>query len=163
MPDRVVELYSDADALKLKRKIKIWVFALLLAAAAALAVCSAFAATATTLTAEKAEVSAILTSTFSGWVIIYCAIFVVGSTRRELSHAATLRTSERERVEGKISFNGERLRIKKSISARGVTVETADGAKKFWVAESRAGRLKEANASAVYISHGYVAAYEAAK
>ncbi len=163
MADSVIELYTEADVEKLRKKIRIWAAALGIAAAAALIACIAMAASATTLTAEKMEAAAILTSILSGWVIIYCAIFVIGAARRELGHATTLRTSERERVEGRVSLNGERLRIRKSISARGVEVETPEGIKRFWVSQTRAGRLQESDAAALYISHGYVAAYEVSK
>ncbi len=156
----MTELYTEGDVLRLHRKIAIWTAALGVFGLAALAACIISAATATTLTAERNEVAAIIISSLSGWVIIYCAIFIIGGARKESGHAKTLIDGERERVEGKISLNGERLKIKKSVAVRGVEVVTPDGTKRFWISESRVKKFKKAEPTAIYISHGYVAAYE---
>lgn len=161
MPECISEIFTDADTERLRKKIKLWIIALCIAAAAALAVCSVLAATVTTANAESSEFRTIIISTLSGWVIIYCAVFVVGSARRELAHSKTLSEGERERFEGKVTVTRERLRIKKSVCARGVEVETPSGTVHFWVVESKAAKLKDARA--VYAVHGYVAAYEVAK
>lgn len=160
MQERLVELFSDEDIKKLRRKIKNWRLALCVFSALALGACVTFAALATTATAGTMELAAIVTSTVSGWIVLYCAVFTVGGARRELGHAGTLREGERERVEGRTTVTKHWLRIKKSITAREVEVETAEGKRAFWVVDSRAGRLSKADPTAIYISHGYVAAYE---
>ncbi len=163
MPVDTVELYTDEDMAGLKRKIKCWMIALCAVAAAALAACITVAAITNTGNAERMELYAVVISTLAGWVIIYCATYVIGNARRELGHAGTLRSDERERVEGRVTVTRRWLRIKKSITAREVEVETPEGVSRFWVAESRAGQLARANATALYTSHGYVAAYEVMK
>ncbi len=163
MTDAPVELYTDADVRGLRRKIKGWTLALGLFSLLALGVCIALAALTTTGNAQRMELAAIAVSTVSGWIVLYCAIFTVGNARRELGHAGTLREGERERVEGRVRVTRRWLRIKKSITALAVDVETPEGVRSFWVSRSRAKRLSEAGPTALYICHGYVAAYEVTK
>lgn len=163
MPLSAVELYTDEDVSRLRRKIKAWILSLLAFSLLALGVCVALAALTTTANAQRMEFSAIAVSTVSGWIVLYCAIFTVGTARRELAHAGTLREGERQRVEGRVQVTRRWLRIKKSITALAVDVETPEGTKSFWVSRSRAKRLAEAAPTALYICHGYVAAYEVTK
>lgn len=156
----LVELYTDEDMEKLRRKIRRWRIALCAFSALALCVCAAFAAAADTANAETMELAAIVTSIAAGWIVLYCAMFPAENARRELRHAGTLREGKRERVEGKITVTKHWLRIKKSITAREVVVETPEGRRQFWVVDSRAMRLSRDEPSAICISHGYVAAYE---
>ncbi len=163
MTDAPVELYTDADIAGLRRRIKTWTCGLFLFSLLALGVCIALAALTTTGNAQRMELAAIAVSTVSGWIVLYCAIFTVGAARRELGHAGTLREGERQRVEGRVQVTRRWLRIKKSITALAVDVETAEGTKSFWVSRSRAKRLASARPSALWICHGYVAAYEVTK
>ena len=161
MPANFRELYTDAELEKLRRKIKAWTVALAVISAVGLAVCVTLAVLTNTANAQRMELYAIAVSIAVGWFVIYCACFAVGSSRRELAHAGTLRDGERERTEGRVTVTRQRLRIKKSITAKRVRVETPDGESLFWVAESRAPLLE--GASAVWTVHGYVAGYEVAK
>ena len=156
----LVELYTDEDMEKLRRKIRRWRIALCAFSTLALCMCVAFAAAADTANAETMELAAVVTSIAAGWIVLYCAMFPAENARRELRHAGTLRDGKRERVEGKVTVTKRWLRIKKSITAREVVAETPEGRRQFWVVDSRAVRLSEAEPAAIFISHGYAAAYE---
>lgn len=158
--EKVVELYSDAELEKLKTKIKIWTGALCALGLAGLTACIAMAALTTTGNAERMELACVGTAIVTGWVVIYCAIFVVTAARREYGHATMLRTEERERIEGPVKVTKERLLIKKSIAVRRVEVETENGPVRLLVTDRRADKLAKAGASAVYVAHGYVAGYD---
>ncbi len=161
--EKTLELYSDADMAELKKKLKTLKLVLLAIAAAGLAVCIALAALTNTANAARMELSAVAVSTVTGWVVIYFVLYGVTARRRELGHAEMLRRDERQRVAGRVTVTGEKLRIVRSIPVRRVTVETEEGAKSLLVIESRAEALSRAGAGAVWTANGYVAAYEAAK
>lgn len=156
----VVELYSDEMIARMDRRIRIWTAALCALAAAALAVCVTFAALTTTANADVMELAAIAVSTGAGWVVIYCAIFVVTAGRRELGHARMLRDEARERVEGEVTVTKEKLLIRRSIRVRRVEVKTAEETRRLLVCESRAEALERADTRVLYTANGYVAAYE---
>lgn len=157
----VTELYSDRDLVRLARKTRIWIWALCLFGAAALGTCIALASLATTGNAGRMELLTVAVSTGAGWIVIYCAVFVVTASRRELGHARMLRAEpDRERLAGQITVTAERLRIKKSIRIRPVEVRTGEGTRRVLVCESRARLLERAKPTALYLANGYVAAYE---
>lgn len=158
----IVELYDDGRIAGLSRRIKGWTWVLCALSAAALAVCVTLAALAGTANADRMELTAIAVSTLTGWVVIYCATFVVTEGRRELGHARMLREEARERVEGEVTVTREKLIIRGSIRVRRVEVRAAGETRRFLVCESRAGALSAAKARALYIANGYVAAYEVA-
>lgn len=159
MTGKIVELFPDADMERLARQIRRWRTALCILAAAALAACVCMAAAAGTANADRMEIAAIIVSTFAGWIVIYCAIFVVTARRRELAHAAMLRTEDRQRVEGTVAVTDERFTIRKSVAVRRVEV-CGDEERRLLVCDSRAAALAASGAVAVYTAHGYVAAYE---
>lgn len=156
----LVELYTDEDVENLRRKIRRWRAVLCAISVLAMCMCVTFAASADTANAGTMEFAAVVTSIAAGWIVLYCAMFPAENARRELRHAGTLRDGKRERVEGKVTVTRRWLRIKKSITAREVVVETPEGRRQFWVVDSRAMRLSRDEPSAICISHGYVAAYE---
>ncbi len=160
MTGEIVELYSDGEMSGMKKKIRVWTVALCLLGAAALGACIAMAAMTGTGNAERMELYAVATATVSGWIVLYCAYFVVGTCRRELLHAAMLRAEERTRVEGIVTVTKAKLAIRKSITARRVEVRSPEGLTRMLVTENRAAKLMNAGAVAVYSAHGYVAAYE---
>lgn len=163
MTGSTVEIYDDEELGRIRRRIKVWKTALCIIAAAGLAVCIALAAMTGTANADKMELTAVAVSTVTGWIVIYGAIFVVTAGKRELRHADMLRSEERERLEGTVTVTDKRLIIRKSIAMRRVELSTEDGVRKLLVAERRAGALAAADATAIYIAHGYVAAYEVVK
>ena len=159
MSETVTELYTDADMERMRQKGKIWQRALCILAGAALAVCVGLALLAGTESALRMELAAVAVSTVAGWIVIYGVLFVVTPLRRELAHAAMLRTEERQRVEGEAAVTDERFTIRKSVAVRRVEVRReGEEPVRLLVCASRAGAL--AGASALYVCHGYVAAYE---
>ena len=162
MDKRIVELYSDAELARLERRIKRWRIALWVLAAAALAACVGMTALTDTGNAARMETAVIAVSTLAGWIFIYGRNFVVAAGRRELSHALMLREEERQRVEGTVTVTGERVVIRRSITARRVEVTEDGKTTRLLVCESRAGKLAAAGAVALYTAHSYAAAYEVA-
>ena len=160
MQGKIVELFPDGMAERLARQVKRWQTALAAVAAAGLAACICIAAMTRTANAARMEMAAIAVSTVTGWVVIYGAIFAVAVRRRELAHAAMLRSEPRERTAGTVIVTDERVAIRKSITARRVEVRDGEGTHRFLVCETRAAALATARAAAVYTAHGYVAAYE---
>lgn len=161
MKPRIIALYTDSDKEKLRKKIKLWSFGLAIFAAISLAICIASAALVTTANAAKNERLAVLTSIISGWIIIYCVIYVVGGARKELSHAKTLSDGDLARFAGDFTLTDERMTIRNSVNVLGCEILSEDGKQHFWVAESRAPKLAKSRVCAVYAAHGYVAAFEA--
>ena len=154
------ELYSDADIGRLQKRLTGWKVGLGVLAAVGLAICVTLAALTRTANASAMELSAVLTSTVFGWVVIYFAIFEVTPRRRELGHVMMLRSGERQRLEGTVTVTDERLIIRRSIAIRRVQVQSGDQVQGALVIDTRAEALKNAGAAAVYIVNGYVAAYD---
>lgn len=159
---RIVELYSDAELERLRKKIRTWSVAAAAVLAGGIIACTVMAALTTTGNAERMELSAVATSVATGWVTIYCCYFAVGTARREYLHAVMLRTEERVRTEGDIKVTGERIAIRRSITARRVEIAGPEGGARMLVTERKAAELGACGAVAVYSAHGYIAAYEVA-
>lgn len=160
MNGQVIELYTDADLARMQRHIKRWRTALCALAAVGLAACLVLIAITNTANAQRMELAAVAVSTVVGWIVLYGAIFVVAPARRELDHAGMLRREQRQRAEGTVSLTDERFTIRKSVSVRRVLVTQGDEQSRFLVCGSRAGTLAAADPAAVWVCHGYVAAYE---
>ena len=160
MEGRVIGLYSDSDKEKLRQKIKLWSIGLSVFGAISLAVCALSAAFVTTANAAGNERLAVFVAIISGWIIIYCVIYLIGGARKELSHAQTLSDGGAERVAGSLTLTGERMTIRNSVDVLGCEVLAENGRRHFWVAASRAKKLKNARVCAVYAVHGYIAAVE---
>ena len=157
---RIVELYSDAELARLKARIRRGQVFHCLLAVAALTACLVMIACTNTRNAGQMELATILVSTVAGWIVIYGSVFGVMLRRRELRHAVMLREGEREEARGAVTVTGERIVIRRSITARRVEVRGEGDVQRLLVCESRADALAAANASAVYTVHGYVAACE---
>lgn len=162
MEPKIVELYDDGALARLRRRIRRRRGALWGLAAAALAVCVALIARTGTANAARMELAVICVSTIAGWIVIYGGIFTVAAARRELAHAGMLRREAREAVRGAVTVTGERVAIRKSITARRVEVAADGQTRRLLVCEARAAALAAAGASVLYTAHGYVAAYEVA-
>lgn len=160
MGENIVELYGDADIQRLRRRVKGWRIALGLLAATALAACVVMTALTGTANADKMELAVIVTDIAVGWVIIYCGFFAAAAVRRELEHALMLGKEERTRITGTLTVTDQRVVIKRSITARRVQLQENGQLHSLLVCESRAKALEEAEAAALYVAHGYVAAYE---
>lgn len=160
MKDGMVELYSDAELARMAGEIRRRRVAHGLIAVAALAACLTMIGLTGTKNAARMETAVIAVSTLAGWAVIYGSVFGVVARKRELRHAAMLRTEEREEARGVVTVTDERVNIHKSITARRVEVRGEKGTSRLLVCESRAAGLAAAGAVAVYSVHGYVAAYE---
>ena len=155
-----MELYGEADIQKLRRRVKGWRIALGALAAAALAACIVMVALTGTANAAQMELAVIVTDIAAGWVIIYCGTFAAAAVRRELEHALMLEKEERTRLSGTLTVTGQRVLIRRSIAARQVELRENGEVHRLLVCESRAKTLEKAEAAALYVAHGYVAAYE---
>ena len=160
MAQQIIELYSENDLVRLKQRIKRWQGLLWILAACALAVVLRLISLTGTGNATQMEHAVVAVSTVTGWIIIYCNIFVVTAGRRELSHANMLRNEERKAVQGIVKVTDERVAITRSITARRVEVHDNGGTHLLLVSESRADALAAAGETVLYTAHGFVAAYE---
>lgn len=160
MNERIVELFSDTDVAGLKRRIKCWRTALWILAVAAFTACVTMTVLANTRNASRMELAVITVSVVVGWFVIYGSIFVVGLTRRELSHAEMLRKEARQAVAGVVTVTEERIVIRNSITARRVEVRENGRVHRLMVSQSRADALAAAGATVLYAAHSYVAAFE---
>ena len=160
MEPQIVELYDDAAMARLERRIRRWRVILCALCAGALGLCIGLIARTGTANAARMELAVIGVSTAAGWVVIYSGMFVVAAARRELAHAGMLRREARETVRGVVTVTGERVAIRKSITARRVEVAADGRTRRLLVCETRAADLGSARAAVLHTVHGYVAAYE---
>ena len=156
----IVELYGEAELQRLRRKVRGWRIALCSLALAALAACVVMAALTNTANAARMELAAVAVNVAAGWIVIYCGIFVAAAGRHELEHAEMLGKVERTRIVGTATVTDRRVVIRRSIAARHVEVRGNGEVYRLLVCESRAEALEKAEAAALYVAHGYVAAYE---
>lgn len=162
MKEGLVELYGDGDVARLRRQIQRGRLIYGAMAAAGLIACLTMIALTGTANAARMEIAVIAVSTVVGWLVIYGVLFVIGTRKKELRHATMLRTGERQEVRGTVTVTDERFTIRKSITVRKVEVRGEQGTQTLRVCETRAEVLTAADIAAVYVVHGYVAAYEVA-
>ena len=158
--ERIVELYGEAELQRLRRKVRGWRIALCSLSLAALTACVVMAALTNTANAAQMELAAVAVDIVAGWIVIYCGIFAAAAGRHELEHAEMLRKEERTRIAGTAIVTDQRVVIRRSIAARRVEVRGNGEVHRLLVCESRAKALMEAETAALYVAHGYVAAYE---
>ncbi len=187
------ELYSEEDREKLSKKMNRWALIMLLTALATLTACIVMCICTNTANAAAMERSAIWCSIIGGWIVIYGMTNIVTGAYRERAHAQMLADEPRERVEGEITVTKQWVRLPKSLTFFEVKVKMRPDqipkreptpqedalrqnalqedpaianlprVKTYHVAESRAERLKKSDICALYVTHGYVAAYEVGK
>lgn len=161
MPGQIVSLYPQERLMQLKRKIKTLRIFCWVLAAAALTACVVLTCCANTANSSVMMLWTMGISTAAGWIVLYLAIFCVGAGKRELAHASHLLDGEQEAVTGTVRVDLRRMRIRKSITVQKVFVRTPEGERQFLVNAARAGELRGAGERlTLYVSHGYVAAYE---
>ena len=161
MPGQIVSLYPPERLRQLKRKIKALRILLWVLAAAALTACVVLTCCANTANSSVMMLWTMGISTVAGWIVLYLAIFGVGEGKKELAHASHLVEGEQQAVTGTVLVDPCRMRLRKSISVRKVFVRTPEGEQSFLVNAARAEELRRAGERlTVYVSHGYVAAYE---
>ncbi len=164
MACKVVELYSSDELKQMEQTNRRWIIGLSIFSAAALAVCISFALRTQTLNAMQMELSAVAVSTVAGWIVLYFALFRVRTGRREIQHAAMLQDETRDRYAGTVSLLKEQFLIRKSVPVQRVAVQEENGEMvKLLICRNKSKTLEQAHPTAVYVTHGYVAAYEVAQ
>ena len=157
---KIHELYREDDLVLLRKKVKNLTIAAAVLAAAALGVCVYLCTRVNTANAALLERWVIGISVLSGWTEITLLRFVLGDTRREITHAGMLRTASRQRYAGQVEVTGEKLRIVNSIPFRTVLLTDGEEKKRLRVIENRAAVLEKAAPRAVYVANGYIAGWE---
>lgn len=161
MSGQIVSLYSQERRVRLTRKVKTLRLLLWGLAAAALTACVVLTCCANTANSSVMMLWTMGISTVAGWIVLYLAIFCVGEWKKELAHASHIMEAEQEAVTGTVLVDPCRMKLRKSISVRKVFVRTPEGEQSFLVNAARAEELRRAGERlTVYVSHGYVAAYE---
>ena len=161
--NQIVELYPPERLAWLRVRIErtrklLW--ALAIAAAAA---CVALCLTTDNFNLYRRLAQCIAVSVGAGWLIIYFGTYVVRDGRRELEHAANL-TDEREQITGTVTVLRQKVRLRSSITLRKVRVENEDGSRVLNVHIDKADQLRRAGERlTLYVSHGYITAYEVAE
>ncbi len=164
MTCKVIELYSSEELHKMEQTNRHWIIGLSMFSAAALAVCISFALRTRTLNAMQMELSAVAVSTVAGWIVLYFALFRVRTGRREIQHAVMLQDEVRDRYEGTVSLQKEQFLIRKSVPVQRVEVQDENGEiVRLLICSNKSNTLAQAHPTAVYVTHGYVAAYEVAQ
>lgn len=164
MPSKVIELYSSDELHRMEERNRHWIIGLSIFSIAALAVCISFALRTRTLNAMQMELSAVAVSTVAGWIVLYFALFRVRTGRREIQHAVMLQDAERDRYEGTVSLQKEQFLIRKSVPVQRVEVRDENGeVARLLICRNKSAALAQARPTAVYVTHGYVAAYEVAQ
>ena len=156
------ELYTAEDLAGLEQRRKGAVAALLIAAAATLAVCVLLCCLVGRFDPAKLEKATVAVSILGGWVCIYLFNNPVQDRKHELTHAQMLLEGEREALEGVLSVDRQRMRIRGSI--RFYPLALRDGAEsrrsKVVAARAAALRAQEGKRIRLYTVNGYAAAWE---
>ena len=161
MTNSIVELYSRERLAALERKRNLTKRLLWLLALAALAVCIILTILTDTRTLYRHLLACVCISVGAAWIIIYFGIYTVRDGGRELDHARHLEGEPRETVEGKVSLQKLKVRIRNSITLRKLRVETAEGPVSLSVHIDKAEQLRKAGPwLRLWVVHGYVVAYE---
>ena len=161
MSHPIVELF-DADRLrKVGQRRKTIKLLLWLLAFAALGVCVYLTTLVNTRNIYRMLLACICVSVGTAWIIIYFGIYYVRDAGRELEYAEHLTEGEREIVEGRVSLVKLKVRIRNSVTLRKVRVETDHGPVSLSIHIDKADQLKKAGKYLrLYVTHGYITAYE---
>lgn len=161
MSGSVVELYSPQRLARLDRRRRVVKRLLWALALAALAVCVFLTSRVNTHNIYKMLLSCICVSVGTAWIIIYFGTYMVRDAGRELEHAAFLADGERELVEGRVVPLKLKVRIRNSVTLRKIRVETETGNRDLSIDIEKAPQLRRAGEYLrLYVSHGYIVAYE---
>ena len=152
-------MYSPEDIPRLEKKIRIERALVWGLAGLTLALCVLCCCLTTTANAERMELIAVICSTVGGWCVIYRRLFGLEETKHELEHARHLLETDLESAEGLLHVTKERLRIKKSIRIRIVTLEDGGHARRLMVNETRVGQLLpcDGQRARLWLAGSYVA------
>lgn len=157
----IVELYSRERLAALERRRNLTRRLLWFLALAALGVCVVLTAVTDTRTLYEHLLACVCISVGAAWIIIYFGIYTVRDGGRELEHARHMEGESREMVEGKVTLQKLKVRIRNSITLRKLRVETAEGPVSLSVHIDKAEQLRKAGPwLRLWVVHGYVVAYE---
>ena len=161
MTNTIVELYSRERLAALERKRNLTRRLLWALALAALGVCVVLTAMTDTRTLYQHLLACVCISVGAAWIIIYFGIYTVRDGGRELEHARHLEGEARQMLEGKVTLQKLKVRIRNSITLRKLRVETAEGPVSLSVHIDKAEQLRKAGPwLRLWVVHGYVVAYE---
>ena len=135
------ELYRPEDLARLTKKRKIWRVVLLTLTALAMGACVLLCCLVTTRNAARMELAVILTSIFSGWILITLRYELVVLARREAEHTANMLAGPRVTRTGTLSFTGETVRIPNSIRVRRLALQEGNEVRHLSVNVTRAKAL----------------------
>lgn len=153
------DLFDSVSFARLKRKRNVCVTAAALIGGLALLCCVLLCVFTRTGNARSMEVSAILTSTVGGWIVLSLLMFPVADAGHELRHAAMLREGPEETVRGALALEPGTMRIKGSIRFRSGRVRTEDGERRVKVCASAAAALPQGRELTFTVVNGYIAAW----
>lgn len=161
MDGKIVELYAPDYLERKRKKNRIGGRLLVLLGLAGLAVCVGLCIGVTTENSYRRMLWTVVTSTVTGWIVIYFYVFGYRAAKREIAHAEHLDGAERTVLCGSVTFAPKAQRIRGSIRVRQLTVRTPEGERTVNINASRAGELQRAGSRLrLWIAHGYVTAYE---
>lgn len=156
MEKQVIELYDERDIAQLTQRRHVWLVVAVAIAAVGLALCITFCFLARTGTVDRMLLSAIITSTVTGWIVISIVHFAIDENRNAQKHIVAMLEGPREVVEGPFTLTKERLRVR-----RGVSMVRIDGKQSLQVYDKKAALLANRSIARIYAVYGFAVAYEA--
>lgn len=131
------ELYRPEELSRLTKQRKIWRVVLLALTALAVGLCVLLCCLVTTRNAARMELTVILTSILSGWVLITLRYELLVLARREAEHAAHMLAGPRVTRTGTLSLAEGAVRIPGSIRIRKLTLQEGAAVHRLSVDASR--------------------------
>lgn len=142
-PMKTYELYRPEDLSRLTKKRKIRRILLLVLTALAVGVCVLLCCLVTTRNAARMELAVILTSIFSGWVLITLRYELLVLTRREAEHMAGMLAGPRVTRTGVLSVTEDTVRIPGSVRVRRLTLQEGKDVRRLSVDVGKLSALGE--------------------
>lgn len=161
MTERIIELYAPSALERMRRQKKALGIFLLAFAAMALAACILLCVKTNTRNIHVTMRWTILTSIVAGWIVIYFYVFGYRQKKREIAHGENVNHGERETLRGRVEITKQWVRIRDSITVRKVIVHMGSRERTVNLNSTRVRQLQKAGENLIlYVSHGYVTAYE---
>lgn len=159
--DGIIELYAPEYLERKRKRNRLLGRMLILLALAGLGVCVALCIGVNTENSYRRMLWTIITSTVTGWIVIYIYVFGYRAAKREIAHGEHLQGEERKLLSGPVTFSPKARRIRSSIRVRDVFVQTPEGERTALINAARVKELERAgNPLRLWTAHGYVTAYE---
>ena len=160
MKQETVELYHAEELTALSKKQKLWRTAAIIIALITLALCITFCVLTEKNNTARMLISAIITSTVGGWIVITIVHFAMADIKAAEKHIKAVLEGEREAVDGHFTLTDERVRIIKGVSMQKVDVEGADRIPSLQLYSGKVKAFPKELRGRVYAVHGFIAAYE---